>query len=89
MLFLLSVLSTLPFFAINYRIFSKNFLEFLIVLCLLIQVLVHAKIFLHLDFSLEQRWKVVSAVFSIIVGVIILSGSIWIMKNLNHNLCVM
>jgi len=87
-LILLSILSILPFLVTIYRVFSKNYILLTIILCMFLQTLVHIKFFLHLDFSFKNRWRVISLVFSIIVGIIILFGSIWIMKNLNHNLCV-
>ncbi|AAO27124.1 cytochrome O ubiquinol oxidase protein CyoD [Buchnera aphidicola str. Bp (Baizongia pistaciae)] len=88
-LILLSILSIMPIFAIIYRIFSRNYLYAFIIVCLFFQILAHIKFFLNLDFSLEQRWKLISVIFSLVVGLIILLGSIWVIKNLNNNLCIM
>lgn len=50
------------------------------------QVLVHVHYFLHVDVRAEQGWQAMSMVFTIMLLVIILAGSIWIMHHLEENM---
>lgn len=47
-----------------------------------VQIVVHLHYFLHLDASSEQRWNLTAFIFTVIVIVLIVGGSIWIMFNL-------
>jgi len=46
------------------------------------QVLVHLAYFLHMSLRREQRWNLVSFVFTVLILVLIVGGSIWIMANM-------
>ena len=54
--------------------------------CAVVQVLVHLVYFLHLNASSEMRWNLVTIVFSAVIIFIIITGSLWIMWNLNHQM---
>jgi cytochrome o ubiquinol oxidase operon protein cyoD len=41
--------------------------------------------FLHMDTRSEQGWTMMALIFTIIVVVIALSGSLWVMYHLNAN----
>ncbi|MGH7223406.1 MAG: cytochrome o ubiquinol oxidase subunit IV [Gemmataceae bacterium] len=47
------------------------------------QIIVHLHYFLHLDRSSEQRWNMLALVFTAVVVLIVVGGSIWIMFNLH------
>jgi cytochrome o ubiquinol oxidase operon protein cyoD len=51
-----------------------------------IQVFVHVVYFLHMDRSAEQRWNVVAFAFTVMILVIVVSGSVWIMHNATSNM---
>ncbi|MAC82114.1 MAG: cytochrome o ubiquinol oxidase subunit IV [Rhodobacteraceae bacterium] len=51
-----------------------------------IQVIVHVHYFLHVSAHNEQGWQVLSLLFTIILLVIVLSGSIWVMFHLKENM---
>lgn len=51
-----------------------------------IQILVHVQYFLHVDLKAEDGWQVMSLVFTAIVLVIVLAGSIWVMFHLHANM---
>lgn len=87
LLIVLSLLTFFPFFLVIEKVFSKNISYFLVMLCLITQVLLQVKFFLHLGFSISEKWRTISMIFTVIISIIILSGSIWIMKNLNNHLC--
>ena len=51
-----------------------------------VQVFVHIVYFLHMDRSAEQRWNVVAFAFTVMILVIVVSGSVWIMHNATSNM---
>ncbi len=51
-----------------------------------VQILVHMVYFLHLKPKAEGGWTMTALLFTIIVVVIMLSGSLWVMYHLNANM---
>ncbi|WP_343182436.1 cytochrome o ubiquinol oxidase subunit IV [Buchnera aphidicola] len=84
--FLFSVLLTVfPFFIVVENLFNKNTNYFLVLFFGFLQILVHLKYFLHLKLSISSSWNIVFLFFTIIIVCIILSGSLWIMYNIQCN----
>lgn len=52
----------------------------------LAQTVVQVYYFLHLGEEEKPRWKTVSFLFSVLIMLIIVVGSLWIMFNLNYNM---
>jgi len=50
------------------------------------QMLVHLHYFLHLDSSSENRWNVAALIFTVLIMVIFVGGSIWIMYSLYYRM---
>ncbi|MXP51372.1 cytochrome o ubiquinol oxidase subunit IV [Pantoea sp. SoEX] len=87
--FILSIiLTSIPFWIVIFQSTSRCMMLSVIVSCAIIQVLVHLFCFLHLDSKSEDGWNMISLIFSAIIILIIVAGSIWIMSNLNHNMMV-
>ena len=51
-----------------------------------VQFVIQLLFFLHLDQESKPRWKLLVFSFMILVGVIIVGGSLWIMDNLNYRM---
>ncbi|MEM8978120.1 MAG: cytochrome o ubiquinol oxidase subunit IV [Pseudomonadota bacterium] len=51
-----------------------------------IQIVVHVVYFLHVTVQAEQGWQFMSLVFTAMLLVIILAGSIWVMFHLHENM---
>jgi cytochrome o ubiquinol oxidase operon protein cyoD len=51
-----------------------------------VQIVVHMIYFLHMNAKSEGGWNMLALVFTIVLVVITLSGSIWIMYHLNSNM---
>ncbi len=51
-----------------------------------IQIMVHVHYFLHVTVKAEQGWQVMSMVFTAVLLVIVLAGSIWVMTHLDENM---
>lgn len=52
----------------------------------LVQILVQAIFFLHLDTRSEGGWTLMASAFTVVIVTIIATGSIWIMYHLNTNM---
>ena len=50
------------------------------------QILVHVYYFLHVTIKAEQGWQAMSLVFTAVLLVIVLAGSIWVMFHLHENM---
>lgn len=88
--FILSVILTaIPFAIVMHPMFSAAATIAIIMAFAAVQVVVHLHYFLHMDLSPESRDTVVSFVFTAIIIVLVIGGSIWIMENLNHNTMIM
>jgi cytochrome o ubiquinol oxidase subunit IV len=48
-----------------------------------VQVVVHMVYFLHMNSKSEQGWTLMALIFTIIIVVIALIGSLWVMYNMN------
>lgn len=51
-----------------------------------VQILVHLHYFLHLDSSSEARWNVMVLIYTVLLMIIFVGGSIWIMYSLYHRM---
>ncbi|QKJ86164.1 cytochrome o ubiquinol oxidase subunit IV [Paramixta manurensis] len=85
--FILSIILTaIPFWMVMEGSASKGAILGVVLVCAIVQVLVHLVYFLHLNTSSEERWNLVAIVFAAIVILIVVVGSLWIMWNLNYNM---
>jgi cytochrome o ubiquinol oxidase subunit IV len=87
--FVLSIILTaIPFGLVMDRThgFSASTILAAILVFAVVQVFVHVIYFLHMDRSAEQRWNVVAFAFTVMILVIVVSGSVWIMHNATSNM---
>jgi cytochrome o ubiquinol oxidase operon protein cyoD len=89
--FLLSVvLTAIPFWAVMTHAFADPFVtSALIVTAAVAQILVHTVCFLHVNARAEQGWTLLAYVFTAVLVLICISGSLWIMHHLNANMMPM
>lgn len=52
----------------------------------LLQILVHLHYFLHLDTSSASRWNLLALIFTVMIIVLFVAGSLWIMWHLNYRM---
>ncbi|VCU69707.1 Cytochrome bo(3) ubiquinol oxidase subunit 4 [Pigmentiphaga humi] len=84
------ILTAIPFIIVMGEAFSSSRITSLVILAIAaVQIVVHVVYFLHLDFRAEEGWNVLAIVFTLVLVVITLSGSIWIMYHLDHNMMPM
>ena len=86
--FILSVLLTAPAFALVMSgVISDTRITAGIVTALaMVQIVVHMVYFLHMDGKSEEGWSMMALIFTVIIVVIVISGSLWVMFNMNANM---
>lgn len=86
--FVLSVILTaIPFWLVmTGALESKQLTAFVIMGFAVVQILVHMVYFLHMNGRSEGGWSMLALIFTVIVVVITLAGSLWVMYHLNTNM---
>lgn len=86
--FALSVLLTaIPFWLVmGDALGSKPVTAIAIMVLAAVQIVVHMIYFLHMNARAEEGWTMMALIFTIIMVVIALSGSLWVMYHLNTNM---
>jgi len=80
------VLTAIPFWLVMGDVLgSKPLTAIVIVAFAMVQIVVHIVYFLHMTSSAEEGWSMMSLIFTLIVIVIALAGSLWVMHHLNTN----
>ncbi len=84
------ILTVIPFWLVMGKVFDKPSTTALVILGLAaVQIVVHMIYFLHMNTKVEGGWSMLALIFTIVVVVITLSGSIWVMYHLNTNMMPM
>ena len=85
--FILSIILTVvPFALVMSGSLSGSALLSGIFAAAVVQILVHLHYFLHLDSSSEARWNVMVLIYTVLLMIIFVGGSIWIMYSLNYRM---
>ncbi|MGQ4273903.1 cytochrome o ubiquinol oxidase subunit IV [Terrihabitans sp. B22-R8] len=86
--FVLSVILTaIPFWLVMGGVFENSRITaFAIMAFAVAQIVVHMIYFLHMNTKSEGGWTFLALVFTIVMVVIALTGSIWVMYHLNSNM---
>ena len=86
--FVLSVILTaIPFWLVMAKVFDKSSTTAMVVLGFAaVQVIVHMVYFLHMNGKSEGGWTLLSTLFTLVLLVIIMAGSIWVMYHMNVNM---
>jgi cytochrome o ubiquinol oxidase operon protein cyoD len=86
--FVLSVILTaIPFWLVMDKVFDKPTTTAVVVLAFAaVQIVVHMVYFLHMNTKSEGGWTLLALLFTLVLVVIALSGSLWVMYHLNENM---
>ena len=86
--FLLSVvLTAIPFWLVMGKVFPSSVTTAIVILAFAaVQIVVHMVYFLHLNAKSEGGWNMLALIFTLVLVVITLSGSLWVMHHLNVNM---
>lgn len=81
------VLTAIPFWIVMDNVFREPIVAAVVILVFAaVQIVVHMVYFLHLNTKSEGGWTVLALIFTAILVVITLSGSLWIMTHLDNNM---
>jgi len=80
------ILTLAAFGIIDKRMFSESTLYIAVSVLAVIQLFVQSICFLRLNASPEGRWNLMPFLFAIFIVTIIVTGTLWIMYNLNYNM---
>lgn len=80
------VLTLIPFGLVMSATLPKAYTLAGIFIAAIVQIVVHLHYFLHLDRSSEERWNMLAILFTALIIVILVAGSVWIMLNLHYRL---
>ncbi|SHG62218.1 cytochrome o ubiquinol oxidase subunit IV [Massilia sp. CF038] len=81
------VLTAIPFWLVMGKVITSSSMTGFVLLALAaVQIVVHMVYFLHMNTKAEGGWSLLALLFTFMLLVIMLSGSIWVMYHLNHNM---
>ena len=84
------VLTAIPFWLVMSGVIPDHVITALIIMVFAgVQIIVHMVYFLHMTPKAEGGWSMMALIFTVIVLVIALSGSLWVMYHLNANMMPM
>ena len=85
--FILSlILTAIPFALVMKGAWSVSATLAVILIAGVAQILAHLHYFLHLDTSSAERWNVLALIFTILIMILFVGGSLWIMYDLNYRM---
>lgn len=86
--FVLSVILTaIPFWLVMGNVFKNSSTAAFVLLAIgAVQIVVHMVYFLHMNTKSEGGWSMLAMLFTIMMVVIVLSGSLWVMYHMNQNM---
>jgi cytochrome o ubiquinol oxidase operon protein cyoD len=86
--FLLSVvLTAIPFWLVMNDVLGNATLTAIVIMAFAaVQIVVHMVCFLHVNGRSEGGWNLMGLIFTIVIVVIVLAGSLWVMFHLNANM---
>jgi cytochrome o ubiquinol oxidase operon protein cyoD len=89
--FVLSVvLTAIPFALVMSEVIpNRQITAFTVLVFAMVQIVVHMVLFLHMNPRVEAGWSMMALIFTLIMVVIGLSGTLWVMYHLTTNMMPM
>ena len=86
--FVLSVvLTAVPFYLVMSGVLGDKQVTALVIMAFAaVQIVVHMIYFLHMNTTSEGGWSMMALIFTVIMVVIAMTGSLWVMHHLNGNM---
>jgi cytochrome o ubiquinol oxidase operon protein cyoD len=86
--FVLSVILTaIPFWLVMNNVITDSVTTGFVILGIgAVQMIVHMVYFLHMNAKSEGGWNMLALIFTVIIVVITLAGSLWVMYHMNKNM---
>ena len=83
------VLTAIPFWLVMVRPLTTQATALIIMAFAAIQMVVHMIFFLHMNRRAEGGWSIMALLFTVVIVLIALSGSLWVMYHMNENMMPM
>jgi cytochrome o ubiquinol oxidase operon protein cyoD len=81
------ILTAIPFWLVMDKVLGKSSVTAIVILGIgAVQIVVHMVYFLHMNTKSEGGWTMLALLFTLVLVVIVLSGSLWVMYQLDHNM---
>ncbi len=86
--FILSVILTaIPFWLVMGKVLPTPTITSLVILGFaMVQVVVHMVYFLHMNPKSEGGWNLIALIFTAVLLIIVLVGTLWVMHHMNTNM---
>lgn len=85
--FVMSLVLTVAVYRhLTHNELSGSVLTFTIVGFAILQAIIQLVFFLHLGLESKPHWGMITFLFTVLVILIVIGGSLWIMSNLNYDL---
>ena len=84
------ILTAIPFWLVMNHVITDSRITALVVMAIgFVQIVVHMVYFLHMNTKSEGGWTFLALVFTVVMVVITLAGSVWVMYHMNSNMMPM
>jgi cytochrome o ubiquinol oxidase subunit IV len=81
------ILTVIPFWLVMARPIADPTVTALLLMALaVVQIVVHMVYFLHMNSKSEGGWTMLALIFTLVLVAIALTGTLWVMFNLNTNM---
>ena len=81
------VLTAIPFWLVMAKVLPTPAITTLVILAFaMAQVVVHMVYFLHMNPKSEGGWNLLALIFTAVLLVIVLIGTLWVMHHMNSNM---
>ncbi len=81
------VLTAMPFWLVMAKVIERpGTIVALLLAFAAVQIVVHMVYFLHMSAKSAGGWTLLALIFTLVLVVIALSGSLWVMYHLNQNM---
>lgn len=81
------ILTAIPFWLVMTKAFANSDITLIAITAFaVVQMIVHIFCFLHVNAKSEDGWTIMALIFTAVMVLIVLTGSMWVMYNLNMNM---
>lgn len=87
---LAALLTAVPFaLVMGDMLGNARLTAFIVMAFAVVQIVVHMVYFLHMNTQSEGGWNMLALIFTVVLVVITIAGSLWVMYHLNTNMMLM
>lgn len=83
---LAAILTIIPFWLVMGNVLAPETTKWVILGFAAVQLIVQMVYFLHLSSKSEGGWNMMALILTVVILVIVMSGSIWVMHHMNENM---